>query len=95
VITDEIFMDLDTALNVMGEYGVRHAQLRRLIHVASKLDVRSIRTFTFWRRVEYTEQIEDRIVDAYREPARIAQEVLRGNRPRGCRNRRAHRLRRR
>ena len=141
-ITDEINIDVDHALDVMAEYGVRHAELRevydrnisavdeagverikratgdrgvtvvclaspfyktdlpgfdhagsstgplhgavalafdeqiamlrRLIRIADQLGTKIIRTFAFWRHGDQTEQIEDAIVEAYREPVRIA-----------------------
>ncbi len=143
VITDEIDSDLDRALGVMAEYGVRNAELRalwdthiaeltdaqvrqvqgilaqhqarvvsiaspvckthlpgqaapesadgathgasdvpfdhqaalleRCIDIAQQLDAPLIRTFTFWKRGLLTPQVEDRIVDAYFELARIAE----------------------
>ncbi|MDR3710999.1 MAG: sugar phosphate isomerase/epimerase [Capsulimonadaceae bacterium] len=48
------------------------AMLRRLIDVSAELGASLIRTFTFWKHGEYTEDIEERIAHAYREPARIA-----------------------
>ena len=145
-ITDEIHSDLDYALSVMAEYGVKNAELRtvwdkniadapdeyveriasvlrarnarpiglatpfykcdlphigelasgpvgnthdarerafdeqiallrRCIEIARVLDVKLIRTFTFWRKGLLTPEIEDAIVDAYAVPARIAEEA--------------------
>ncbi|HEX5324728.1 MAG TPA: sugar phosphate isomerase/epimerase [Capsulimonadaceae bacterium] len=142
VITDEIDNDLDHALDVMAEYGVRKAELRtiwdkniadapdeyidrvqtalkkrgvtvaaiaspfykcdltddsaegpagplhdatarglaaqidllnRCIEIASRLDTRMIRVFTFWKRGPLTPAIEERIVDAFSEPVQIAE----------------------
>jgi sugar phosphate isomerase/epimerase len=142
VITDEIDNDLAHALDVMAEYGVRHAELRsigdknisnmsrdevdavrklldkkgakaigvaspffktdlpdtgtgvtgalhgassigfeeqiellvRCIDSAKRLGAPFVRTFTFWKHGPLTPQIEDRIVDAYAVPARMAED---------------------
>jgi sugar phosphate isomerase/epimerase len=142
VITDEIDSDLEHALDVMAEYGVRNAELRtiwdknisdapdeyiervqrvikdkgakvigiaspfykcdledeavegpagplhsasarglgaqidllnRCIEIAKKLDTNLVRVFTFWRRGPLTPALEERIVDAFYEPAQIAE----------------------
>jgi sugar phosphate isomerase/epimerase len=145
VITDEISQDLDHALDVMAEYGIRAAEIRgawginiadadqalvnriqnscenhrvkviglatpfykcdlpgfdggsesgptgllhgasdhrfdeqiellvRCIKTANALDAKLIRVFTFWKKTELTQQVEDAIVAAFREPARLAE----------------------
>lgn len=47
--------------------------LNRCIDVARRLDTRLIRVFTFWRRGELTPEVEEQIVDAFAEPAEIAE----------------------
>jgi sugar phosphate isomerase/epimerase len=144
-ITDEIDIDLDHALDVMAEYGVRQAELREvydrnisavdaagierikratvdrgvsivclaspfyktdlpgvdksgditgplhgatalafeeqlamlrgLLRTARELNATIIRTFTFWKHGDLTEQIEDLIVASYREPAKMASDA--------------------
>ena len=48
--------------------------LERLIEFAEVLDTRLIRVFSFWRRGPLTAEIEDRIVEAFREPVKTAAE---------------------
>lgn len=142
VITDEIDADLDHALDVMAEYGVRNAELRQVwdkniadtteqdwariktslenhgarvvglatpfykcempgetadgpagplhsatarglgdqiallehcIAAAKFFDTRLLRVFSFWKRGPLTPEIEEQIVDAFAEPAAIAE----------------------
>ncbi len=141
VITDEITQDFERALDAMGDYGVRYAELRGLwgtniaelddaqverakqamaargisvsclatpfykceldenvatvrgpMHLATargqgeqmellrrcaglahRFDTELIRVFTFWRRGELTPAIEERIVDAFAEPIKVAE----------------------
>jgi len=142
VITDEIDADLDHALAVMGEYGVKNAELREIwdknileatpqewqrakdvlakhgakvvgiaspfykcdlpgivadgpvgpLHSASArglgdqiallehcieaarfFDTNLIRVFSFWKRGSLTPEIEEQIVDAFAEPAALAE----------------------
>ena len=141
VITDEISMDFERALDVMLEYGVRSAELRslwdmniadlpdeqvaeaetllksrgmtvsciaspflkcdlaesdegvagrahqakdrgldeqmvlldRCIRLADLFNTKFIRVFSFWRRGELTEDIEAQIVQAFEEPAAVAE----------------------
>ena len=47
--------------------------LHRCIEAAVALDTKLIRVFTFWKKTELTPAIEDAIVEAFREPARIAE----------------------
>lgn len=141
-ITDEISQDFEHALDVMGEYGVRSAELRclwdvniadlsddqveraksllrdrgfrvcclaspffkcdlsgsegasgrthgaadrgldeqmalleRCIHLCEVFDTKLIRVFSFWKQGELTEDIERRIVQAFREPVARAEEA--------------------
>lgn len=47
--------------------------LERLCHLAHEFDTNLIRVFTFWRRGDMTPEIEQRIVDAFEEPVRVAE----------------------
>jgi sugar phosphate isomerase/epimerase len=69
-----------------GEIGALHgaqalgfddqiALLRHCIAAAKVLGATMVRTFTFWSRVPLTEQIEERIVDSYTLPAKIAEDA--------------------
>jgi len=49
--------------------------LSRCIEYAKILGTTFLRTFTFWKHGALTPQIEDRIVDAYRVPASMAEDL--------------------
>jgi sugar phosphate isomerase/epimerase len=48
--------------------------LRRCCQLAHAFETRLIRVFTFWRRGPLTPEIERRIIDAFEEPVRIAEQ---------------------
>lgn len=48
--------------------------LRRCMDMARILDTNIIRVFAFWKRGPLTAEIEDRIVDAFTEPVKIAED---------------------
>jgi sugar phosphate isomerase/epimerase len=50
------------------------ALLGRCIEMAKFFDTRLIRVFAFWKRGPLTSQIEDRIVEAFAEPVRMAED---------------------
>jgi sugar phosphate isomerase/epimerase len=47
--------------------------LNRCFDVALKLNTRFVRVFTFFKHGDLTPEIEDQIVEAFREPARLAE----------------------
>jgi sugar phosphate isomerase/epimerase len=47
--------------------------LERLCQLAHEFETEQIRVFTFWRRGEMTPEIEQRIIDAYEAPVKIAE----------------------
>lgn len=76
--------DLDTTTEAEGPAGPLHdasarglgdqiAILNRCIEIAHRLDTPLVRVFTFWRRGNLTPEIEERIVEAFVEPAEIAE----------------------
>jgi sugar phosphate isomerase/epimerase len=55
------------------EYAEQITLLKRCIETAQVLNTKLIRVFTFWRKSELNDQIEKSIVDAFREPAKLAE----------------------
>ena len=49
--------------------------LDRCIRLAKVFDTKFVRIFAFWRRGELTEEIEQQIIEAMKEPARIAEKA--------------------
>ena len=49
--------------------------LHKCIELAAAFDTRLIRVFAFWKRGPLTPQIEDRIVEAFAEPVKIAEDA--------------------
>lgn len=52
----------------------QHDLLERCFELARLFDTRLIRVFAFWKRGPLTEEIEGRIVEAFRGPAKMAEE---------------------
>ncbi|HEY3331897.1 MAG TPA: sugar phosphate isomerase/epimerase family protein [Capsulimonadaceae bacterium] len=48
------------------------AVLNRCIEIAGRLGTRFVRVFTFWKNTGLTPEVEDRIAEAFAEPASIA-----------------------
>jgi sugar phosphate isomerase/epimerase len=63
-----------THLAATRSLGDQIALLERCIELAVTFDTRIIRVFAFWKRGLLTQEIEDRIVEAFAEPVKMAED---------------------